>query len=110
MTNNPSSQKTSHQAEEESAAASEEQAVKQEISRKTEKKEKQQSKRKQKLSRPRLRIFPIWLRIIVVLIFAAAAFIVGLMIGFAVLGNGSPLDVLRMETWQHIVDIVNKVD
>ena len=110
MTKNPSSQETSRKTEEESAAASEEQAVQQEISRKTEKKEKQQSKRMQKLNKPRLRIFPIWLRIIVVLIFAAAAFIVGLMIGFAVLGNGSPLDALRIETWQHIVDIVNKVD
>lgn len=110
MTKNPSSQKASHKAEEKSAAASEGQAVKQEVSRKTQKKEKQQSKRRQKLSRPRLRIFPIWLRIIVVLIFASAAFIIGLMIGFAVLGDGSPLDVLRIETWQHIVDIVNKLD
>ncbi|WP_152656833.1 DNA-directed RNA polymerase subunit beta [Oceanobacillus sp. CFH 90083] len=109
MTKNPSLQNSSHKAEHESAT-DEGQAVQQEISRKTEKLAKQRHKRKRKLSRPRLRIFPIWLRIIVVSIFAAAAFIIGLMIGFAVLGDGSPLDVLRLETWQHIVDIVNKVD
>ncbi|WP_080872428.1 DNA-directed RNA polymerase subunit beta [Oceanobacillus timonensis] len=110
MTKNPSSQHTSPKAGQESAAASEEQAVQQEISRKTEKKEKQQRKWEAKRNRPRLRIFPIWLRIIVILIFAAAAFVIGLMIGFAVLGDGSPLDVLRLETWQHIIDIVNKTD
>ncbi|MEF3330071.1 DNA-directed RNA polymerase subunit beta [Oceanobacillus oncorhynchi] len=109
MTNNPSSQNTSQEAEKETAAG-EEQAVQQDISRKTDKKEKQQRKREEKRSRPRLRIFPIWLRIIVITIFAAAAFIIGLMIGFAVLGDGSPLDVLRLETWQHIIDIVNKTE
>ncbi|GAA0341650.1 DNA-directed RNA polymerase subunit beta [Oceanobacillus sp. FSL W7-1293] len=109
MTNNPSSQNTSQETEQETAAG-EEQAVQQDISRKTDKKEKQQRKREEKRSRPRLRIFPIWLRIIVITIFAAAAFIIGLMIGFAVLGDGSPLDVLRLETWQHIIDIVNKTE
>ncbi|MFD1064473.1 DNA-directed RNA polymerase subunit beta [Oceanobacillus locisalsi] len=110
MTKNPSSQHTSHKPEQASAAVSEEQAGQQETSRKTEKKEKQQRKWEAKRKRPRLRIFPIWLRIIVILIFATAAFIIGLMIGFAVLGDGSPLDVLRLETWQHIIDIVNKTE
>lgn len=110
MTKNPSSQNTSQEVEQESAAAGEGQAVQQDISRKMEKKEKQQRKREEKRNRPRLRIFPIWLRIIVISIFAAAAFIIGLMIGFAVLGDGSPLDVLRVETWQHIIDIVNKTE
>ncbi|GIO25252.1 DNA-directed RNA polymerase subunit beta [Oceanobacillus sp. J11TS1] len=110
MTNNPSQQTPPHKAEKETAAASEGQAAKQEISRKKEKKEKQEQKYQEKLKRPRLRIFPIWLRIIVVLIFTTAAFVIGLMIGFAVLGDGSPTDVLRVETWQHIVDIVKKVD
>ncbi|MFD1416337.1 DNA-directed RNA polymerase subunit beta [Oceanobacillus jeddahense] len=110
MTQNPSSQNTSPKTEQESAAASEEQEIQQETSRKKERKGKQQRKRRQKLSKPRLRIFPIWLRIIVILIFAVTAFVIGLMIGFAVLGDGSPLEVLRLETWQHIIDIVNKTD
>src|SRR5699024_584514 len=74
--------------------------------RKQDKKKRKQEKRKHK--KPRRRIFPIWLRIIVVLLLAAGALILGLMIGFAVLGDGEALDVLKMETWEHIVDIVTK--
>src|SRR5690625_2176812 len=74
--------------------------------RKEEKKKRKQEKKKRK--KPRRRIFPIWLRIIVVLLLAAGALILGLMIGFAVLGDSEALDVLKMETWEHIVDIVTK--
>lgn len=70
----------------------------------------QQRKRgkRRKSKRPRLRVFPIWLRIIVVLVLAAVALIVGLMVGYGVIGNGNPFDALHKETWQHIVDIVKK--
>ncbi|RDW20570.1 DNA-directed RNA polymerase subunit beta [Oceanobacillus chungangensis] len=60
--------------------------------------------------RPRLRMFPIWLRIIIVLTLAAAALVLGLMIGYGILGDGVPTDVLKKETWQHIIDIVTKVE
>ncbi|GEN32043.1 lipopolysaccharide/colanic/teichoic acid biosynthesis glycosyltransferase [Cerasibacillus quisquiliarum] len=63
---------------------------------------------KQKTKRPRRRIFPIWLRLIVIAILAAAALIAGLMIGYGVLGDGDPKDAIKIETWQHIIDIVNK--
>jgi len=56
----------------------------------------------------RIRKFPIWLRIIVVLILAVLSLIGGLMVGYGILGNGSAFDVLEVETWQHIIDIVNK--
>jgi anti-sigma factor RsiW len=65
-----------------------------------------QLKEKRKARKPRRRIFPLWLRIIVVLILAASALVAGLMIGFGVLGDGTPTDVLKVETWQHIIDIV----
>lgn len=58
--------------------------------------------------KPRRRIFPIWLRIIVVLLFSAAALVAGLMIGYGIIGDGVPTDALKFETWQHIIDIVNK--
>jgi len=77
-----------------------------EETRKQLKEKRKQEKKKRK--KPRRRIFPIWLRIIVVLILAAGALILGLMIGFAVLGDGEALDVLKMETWEHIVNIVTK--
>ncbi|RDW22238.1 DNA-directed RNA polymerase subunit beta [Oceanobacillus arenosus] len=77
-------------------------------SRKQQKQEKEIEIRNNK--KPRLRIFPIWLRIIIVLILAAAALVLGLMIGYGILGDGVPTDVLKKETWQHIIDIVTKVE
>lgn len=59
---------------------------------------------------PRRRVFPIWLRLIVILILVILSLILGLIIGYGVIGDGSPMDVLKLETWQHIIDIVNKVD
>ncbi|MHA6250697.1 DNA-directed RNA polymerase subunit beta [Oceanobacillus sp. CAU 1775] len=54
----------------------------------------------------RVRIFPLWLRIIVVALITFAALIGGLMIGYGVIGDGAPLDALKVETWQHLIDIV----
>ncbi|WP_010648311.1 DNA-directed RNA polymerase subunit beta [Oceanobacillus massiliensis] len=76
--------------------------------RKQQKTKQNEEKRKNKI--PRLRIFPIWLRIIIVLIIAAAALVAGLMIGYGVIGDGVPTDALKKETWQHIIDIVTKVE
>lgn len=80
------------------------------LSRKSKKEETYREKRQKKLTRPRLRVFPIWLRVVVVLILIVAALVIGLMVGFSVIGDGSPTDVLRGDTWQHIIDIVKKVD
>lgn len=66
----------------------------------------QQQRRNYK--RPRRRIFPIWLRLIVVFLLAIGALLVGLMIGYGLLGDGVPRDALKLETWQHIIDIVTK--
>ncbi|MGD6776267.1 DNA-directed RNA polymerase subunit beta [Sutcliffiella horikoshii] len=56
----------------------------------------------------RIRLIPIWLRIIILLIAMAIAVVAGAMVGYGVLGGGNPLDVLERETWQHIFDLVNK--
>lgn len=40
----------------------------------------------------------------IIIIFVA---IIGLMIGFGVIGEGNPVDALKWETWQHILDIIN---
>lgn len=65
-----------------------------------------QKAEKKKQIKPRRRVFPIWLRLIVVILLAAAALMAGLMIGYGLLGDGNPLDALRLETWQHLIDIV----
>lgn len=69
---------------------------------------KQLKAERKKNKKPRRRIFPIWLRIIVVLILCGVALMLGLVIGYGVIGDGVPSDALKKETWQHIVDIVNK--
>ena len=56
----------------------------------------------------RIRLFPIWLRIIVVVLLVIVAFIVGSMIGYGVIGDGNPTGVLEKSTWTYIVDLVNK--
>lgn len=76
------------------------------LTRKEQKKKQKQEKRKQK--KPRRRIFPIWLRTIVVLVLSAVALAAGLMVGYGLIGEGNPTDALKWETWQHIIDIVMK--
>lgn len=78
---------------------------KEQVEEASNKKERRHKKRKQKY---RIRAFPIWLRVIVVLILAIVALILGLMVGYGVIGDGNATDVLKQETWQHIVDIISK--
>lgn len=56
----------------------------------------------------RKRRFPILLRVFVVSILLGASLILGSMIGYGVIGDGEPKDVLQKSTWQHIYDIVKK--
>ena len=53
-----------------------------------------------------IRLLPIWLRVILVLLLLVVAAVVGAMFGYGYLGEGSPGDVLKKETWMHIWDIV----
>ncbi|RDY72293.1 MULTISPECIES: DNA-directed RNA polymerase subunit beta [Halobacillus] len=72
---------------------------------------KQESGAKEKAPKKgRRRVLPIWLRIILVLLFSAAALLIGLMVGYGVIGDGNPTDALEMDTWRHIWDIVTKTE
>ena len=53
-----------------------------------------------------IRMIPILLRIILVIVLLAVVIIVGLRIGYGTIGDGNPSDVLKKETWLHIVDII----
>ncbi|MFP3917913.1 DNA-directed RNA polymerase subunit beta [Lysinibacillus telephonicus] len=53
------------------------------------------------------RLFPIWLRLVFILLLLFIAACAGLMIGYGVIGDGEPLDALKWKTWRHILDIVN---
>lgn len=63
---------------------------------------------KKRKKREIIRIFPIWLRVIVILLLAAGALAAGLMFGYGVMGDGTATDIFKAETWRHIADIVSK--
>lgn len=47
------------------------------------------------------------LKVLVVLLLIAVAFIGGIMIGYSVIGGaGDPMDVFNPELWQHILDFI----
>ena len=53
-----------------------------------------------------IRLFPIWLRIILVAVLLAGAVAGGLMFGYGFLGDGEAKNALKWDTWQHIIDIL----
>jgi len=54
-----------------------------------------------------IRLLPIWLRVVLVLLLLSGAAVFGAMIGYGYVGDGNPSDVLKKETWTHIIDIIN---
>ncbi|WP_088104365.1 DNA-directed RNA polymerase subunit beta [Halalkalibacter urbisdiaboli] len=62
--------------------------------------------------RPRLRIrlIPIWLRLLIVVVLVGGSLLLGLMVGYGVLGDGVPADALKPETWYHILDIMKPTE
>lgn len=68
-------------------------------------KEQDQTAQPKKTYWVQIRMFPIWLRILLCIMLFAAAAAAGLMVGYGVLGDGKPTDALKWETYQHILDI-----
>ncbi|WP_342508499.1 DNA-directed RNA polymerase subunit beta [Sporosarcina sp. FSL K6-2383] len=54
-----------------------------------------------------IRLLPIWLRVVLVLLLLLGVAILGATIGYGYIGDGQPADVLKKETWTHILDILN---
>lgn len=76
------------------------------ITREEVKKEKKKTREKKK--RIRVRLIPIWLRIIIVILLLAASIVLGAMFGYSVMGGGKAKDVFEKSTWTHIIDLVNR--
>ncbi|WP_257348135.1 DNA-directed RNA polymerase subunit beta [Pseudalkalibacillus decolorationis] len=64
--------------------------------------------KQEKLTKPRVRLIPIWLRLILVLFLFVACLAMGLAVGYGVIGDGNMMDVFDKETWTHIIDLVKK--
>jgi hypothetical protein len=60
-----------------------------------------------KSPRPK-RLFPIWARLLVVAGLIVLSLFAGLMFGYGIIGDGEPTDALKWETFQHILDLINK--
>jgi lipopolysaccharide/colanic/teichoic acid biosynthesis glycosyltransferase len=58
--------------------------------------------------RIRIRLIPIWLRIVLLVVFTGVFLLAGAALGYGVLGSGDPGDVLKESTWTHIIDLVEK--
>lgn len=56
----------------------------------------------------RVRVIPIWLRLIIIVLIFVLCLAAGLAIGYGVIGDGNVKDVFSKDTWQHIVDLVKK--
>ncbi|MDZ5711266.1 DNA-directed RNA polymerase subunit beta [Jeotgalibacillus haloalkalitolerans] len=73
---------------------------------------KQKPEEQEKTSRtPRwvqVRLFPILIRVLLIVLLAGLSLVVGLMVGYGVIGDGSPQDALKPETWTHIIDLVTQ--
>lgn len=69
---------------------------------------KKDKKTREKKQRIRVRLIPIWLRIIVVILLLALSIVLGAMFGYGVMGGGKAKDIFEKSTWVHIVDLVEK--
>lgn len=78
------------------------------LTREEYKQDKQQDKPEGKSKKIRIRLIPIWLRIILFAISIVAAVSIGAMVGYSVMGEGKPSEVFQKETWSHIVDLVKE--
>ena len=58
--------------------------------------------------RIRVRLIPIWLRLVLVTLLIVASLLSGTMVGYGVIGSGKPFDALKKSTWTHITDLINK--
>jgi lipopolysaccharide/colanic/teichoic acid biosynthesis glycosyltransferase len=56
----------------------------------------------------RVRFFPIWLRLVLLVVSVFIFLMVGAAVGYGVIGNGKALDVFKPATWTHIRDLVDK--
>ncbi|WP_264739823.1 DNA-directed RNA polymerase subunit beta [Cytobacillus firmus] len=66
---------------------------------------KEESPRK---GRVRIRLIPIWLRIIIVVLLILLSVTAGAAVGYGVIGGGEIKDIFTKSTWMHIVDLVEK--
>lgn len=57
-----------------------------------------------------IRLLPIWLRILLVILLLVGIGVLGLLMGYSVVGDGAPSEIFKKETWTHITDIIQGIE
>lgn len=60
----------------------------------------------EKRKRMRIRLIPLWLRLLIIAVLFVLCVILGAMFGYSVMGNGKATDVFEKSTWTHITDLI----
>ncbi|SDI63025.1 DNA-directed RNA polymerase subunit beta [Alteribacillus bidgolensis] len=60
-----------------------------------------------KLSNDRIRMVPIWVRLLIILGLFLISLIAGLIVGYALIGEGKSIQILNWETWQSLFNFMN---
>jgi hypothetical protein len=76
--------------------------------KKQRKEEEKQENKSPRQRRIRIRLIPIWLRLVMVIILLALSAVIGVVVGYGVIGDGNPQDAFQKSTWEHIIELVNK--
>lgn len=76
--------------------------------RKKERSREKEAKMSDRRKKIRVRLIPIWLRVIIVALLIVASVSLGAIVGYSVMGDGKADDVFQKSTWMHIVDLINK--
>ncbi|MEH7545910.1 MULTISPECIES: DNA-directed RNA polymerase subunit beta [Bacillaceae] len=58
--------------------------------------------------RVRIRLIPIWLRLVLLVVSVFICVTAGAAVGYGMLGGGDVGDVFKGSTWTHIMDLVDK--
>jgi hypothetical protein len=58
--------------------------------------------------RIRIRLIPIWLRLVLLVVMAIFCVTAGAVVGYGLLGGGKVAEVFQESTWTHIIDLVQK--
>jgi hypothetical protein len=58
--------------------------------------------------RIRVRLIPIWLRLILLVVLVFISVVAGAIVGYGMLGGGKIAEVFQESTWTHIIDLVEK--
>jgi len=101
---------SSNNTQQEEAKAKTREQVKNEAAKTREqvKQERREKREKAQNRRVRVRILPIWLRIVIIAGLICLSTLAGAAVGYSMMGNGKVMDIFKSSTWTHIIDLVEK--